>query len=265
MFEALAFVHAMVSPVAEPASTAVPEVIPSASPASPGPWEPAGAAAQPSAGPPPSGAAPAPGGAAPGPAPAESPASQVQKEMSKGTEKARKRAPRSLGLWLGYGWSPVNYLPLRADGERVRPHGMTLALDYLWQVGGLQPGGWPAYVGFLLGFNYLPGVSGQRHALTIEYGIVVRHTLATHLKVYPYLGYGLGAVQALVFGAEGRGIGHLTRLSIGFEGRVRQRVRLAFEVNYKIDPIRAFGVDGKPGTKFDYHMLGALFGVNFNL
>lgn len=256
MFEALAFVHAMVSPVAASPTTAVPEVMPPAEPAGPGPWEPAPAAGQPSQ---PSSAAAA------RPAAAESPAIQVQREMSKGTEKARKRAPRSLGLWLGYGWVPVNYLPLRADGERVRPHGMTLALDYLWQVGGLQPGGWPAYVGFLLGFNYLPGGSEQRHALTLEYGIVVRHTLATHLKVYPYLGYGLGAVQAFVFGAEGRGIGHLTRLALGFEGRVRERVRLAFEVNYKIDPIRAFGVGGAPGTKFDYHMLGALFGVNFNL
>lgn len=177
----------------------------------------------------------------------------------------RRRTPRSLGLWLGYAWNPVNKLPLRADGESVRPHGMTLALDYLWQVGGLQPGGWPAYVGFLAGFNYFPGSGEQRHALVIEYGIVVRHTLAAHLKVYPYLGYGLGAVQALVFGATGRGIGHLTRLAIGFEGRVGKKVRLAFEVNYKIDPIRAFGVGDAAPPRYDFHTLSGLFGVNFNL
>ena len=177
----------------------------------------------------------------------------------------RRRTPRSLGLWLGYAWNPVNKLPLRADGEPVRPHGMTLALDYLWQVGGLQPGGWPAYVGFLAGFNYFPGSGEQRHALVIEYGIVVRHTLAAHLKVYPYLGYGLGAVQALVFGATGRGIGHLTRLAIGFEGRVGKKVRLAFEVNYKIDPIRAFGVGDTAPPRYDFHTLSGLFGVNFNL
>lgn len=178
---------------------------------------------------------------------------------------ARKRTPRSLGLWLGYAWLPVDKLPLREDGTQVRAHGASLVLDYLWQVGGLQPGGWPAYVGFIAGFNYFPGHAEQRHALAIEYGIIVRHTLAAHLKVYPYLGYGLGAVQALVFGANGRGIGHLTRLAIGFEGKVAKKVRLAFEVVYKIDPIRAFGVGTAEPPRYDFHTLSGLFGVNFSL
>lgn len=177
----------------------------------------------------------------------------------------RKRAPRSLGLWLGYAWTPVNKLPLREDGTAARAHGASLVIDYLWQVGGLQPGGWPAYVGFILGFNYFPGLAPQRHALVFEYGIVVRHTLATHLKVYPYLGYGLGAVQAVVFGASGRGIGHLTRLAVGFEGKVAKKVRLAFEVVYKIDPIRAFGVGTADPPRYDFHTLSGLFGINFNL
>lgn len=206
------------------------------------------------------------------PAPAPAPASasgQVVTTMAQETapppEKPRKRAPRSLGLWLGYAWTPINKLPLREDGAAVRAHGASLTIDYLWQVGGLQPGGWPAYVGFITGFNYFPGLGEQRHALAIEYGIVVRHTLAAHLKVYPYLGYGLGAVQALVFGASGRGIGHLTRLALGVEGKVAKKVRLAFEVVYKIDPIRAFGVGTAEPPRYDFHTLSGLFGVNFNL
>jgi hypothetical protein len=178
----------------------------------------------------------------------------------------RRRVPRSIGLWLGWGWNAVNYLPLREDGAKTKPHGASFVFDYGWQVGGLRPGGWPTYVGFLLGTTYYPGASDRRNALTLEYGILVRHHLAPRWKVHPFVAYGLGAIQAFVFGVEGRGIGHLTRLSVGVEGKVSQKVRLALELIYKIDPIRAFRVDSTmDNPKFDIHTLSAMFGVNFTL
>jgi hypothetical protein len=203
--------------------------------------------------------------AAPAPVPAASPAPAAAPATGDGVF-VRRRVPRTIGLWLGWGWNPVNHLPLREDGAKVMPHGASLVFDYGWQVGGLRPGGWPTYVGFLAGATYYPGASDRRHALTLEYGILVRHHLATHWKVHPFLGYGLGAIQAFVFGLEGRGIGHLTRLSVGIEGNVSPRTRLAFEVIYKIDPIRSFKIDpamDKP--RFDIHTLSAMFGVNFTL
>lgn len=177
----------------------------------------------------------------------------------------RRRTPRSLGLWLGWAWNPVNYLPMRSDELRVKPHGASLVFDYGWQVGGLRPGGWPTYVGFILGTSFYPGSAERRHALTLEYGILVRHHLAPKLKVHPFLAYGLGAIQAFVFGVEGRGIGHLTRLSVGIEGRASDKVRLALELIYKIDPIRAYRLEEGAQTKFDIHTVSAMFGVNFNL
>lgn len=178
----------------------------------------------------------------------------------------RRRAPRSIGVWVGYAWNPVNYLPMRADGKQVKPHGASFLFDYGWQVGGLQPGGWPTYVGFLAGLNFYPGADERRHLLTIEYGLLVRHHLAPKLKVHPFFAYGLGAIQAFVIGVDGRGIGHLTRLSVGFEGKVSERTRLAFEIIYKLDPIRGFRRDGDTSNpKFDIHTLSALFGVNFSL
>lgn len=68
-----------------------------------------------------------------------------------------------------------------------------------------------------------------------------------------------------MFGVEGRGIGHLTRLSVGIEGKASEKVRLALEVLYKIDPIRAYRLEEGAPTKFDIHTLSAMFGVNFNL
>lgn len=177
----------------------------------------------------------------------------------------RKRTPRSIGLWLGWAWNAVNYLPMRPDGAAVKPHGASFVFDYGWQVGGLRPNGWPTYVGFLLGTTFYPGMGDQRSALTLEYGLLVRHHLKPQWKVHPFLAYGLGAIQAWVFNVDGRGIGHLTRLSVGLEGKVHQKVRLAFELIYKIDPIRAFRVSEPANPKFDIHTLSAMFGVNFSL
>ena len=177
----------------------------------------------------------------------------------------RRRTPRSIGLWLGWAWNPVNYLPMRSDGAAAKPHGASFVFDYGWQVGGLRPGGWPTYVGFILGTTYYPGMAGTRSALTLEYGLLVRHHLKPEWKVHPFLAYGLGAIQAWVFNVDGRGIGHLTRLSVGLEGKVSQKVRLGFELIYKIDPIRAFRSSEPSNPKFDIHTVSALFGVNFSL
>ena len=241
---------------ATPAQPTPPAPVPAASPEQP---VPSASSAQPAPA-----ASPAP------PVPSASPAQPVPSASPAATGPSgplvRRRAPRSIGLWAGYAWNPVNYLPMRADGKLVKPHGASLLFDYGWQVGGLQPGGWPTYVGFLAGVNYYPGADERRHLMTIEYGLLVRHHLAPRWKVHPFLAYGLGAIQAFVFGVHGRGIGHLTRLSVGLEGSVTPKVRLALELIYKLDPIRGYRLgDAAENPKFDIHTLSALFGVNFSL
>src|SRR6185503_395419 len=203
-------------PAPPPAATA-----PEAPPPAPSPPTPPPATAPPPAPPP-----PAPPPAAPSTAPSAAPAAAPPKAVM-------DHVPRFVGISAGWAWNTVNKLPVREDGKKTQPHGLSIFTDFLWQVGGLG-GGWPSWLGFLAGFLYFPGASPQRDAFVLEYGILVRHGLFPGFVLRPFVAYGLGATQAWVSDVGSRGIGHLTRLSLGTDIVLRPSVALGLELSYKI-------------------------------
>lgn len=173
--------------------------------------------------------------------------------------------PRILGLSAGWSWNTVNRLPVALDGKKTQPHGLSVFGDFLWQVGGIG-GGWPSWIGFLAGFEYFPGSEVRRDAYALGYGILVRHGLFPGHALRPFLAYGLGATQAWVTGVESRGIGHLTRLSLGTDIVLTPRFSLSLELLYKIVNIPTFAASGSsPPPSYDFHTLSALFGARYGL
>jgi hypothetical protein len=173
--------------------------------------------------------------------------------------------PRVIGLAVGWSWNTVNRLPVALDGKKTQPHGLSASGDFLWQVGGIG-GGWPSFIGFLTGFEYFPGSDVRRDAYALGYGILVRHGLFPGNTLRPFVAYGLGATQAWVKGVESRGIGHLTRLSLGTDVVLSPRFSLSFELLYKIVNIPTFAAAGSsPPPSYDFHTLSALVGARYRL
>jgi hypothetical protein len=171
--------------------------------------------------------------------------------------------PRIIGLSVGWGWNTVNKLPVNTDGSKTQPHGLSLFADFLWQVGGLA-GGWPSWLGFMSGFLYFPGSAVRRDVYVLEYGLLVRHGLFRASVLRPFLAYGLGATQAWVIGVENRGIGHLTRLSLGTDIIVKPTFTLSVELAYKIVNMPVFTTEpNTPGRAYDFHTLSALAGAHY--
>jgi hypothetical protein len=173
------------------------------------------------------------------------------------------RVPRLIGLSLGWAWNTVNKLPVARDGAKTQPHGLNIFSDFLWQVGGIG-GGWPSWLGFMAGFVYFPGSDLRRDAYALEYGILVRHGLFPGHTLRPFVAYGLGATQAWVKGVESRGVGHLTRLSLGSDIVLSPHVSLSVELLYKIVNIPTFGTTpGSTPPAYDFHTLGVLAGAHY--
>jgi hypothetical protein len=167
-------------------------------------------------------------------------------------------------LAVGWVFNPINDLPLNESGRTVRPHGTALYGDFLWQVGGIEAG-WPSYIGFITQFAWYPGEGRRRTALTLEYGVLVKHYLFPQRIVRPFVAYGLGATQAWVLEVAGRGIGHMTRLSLGLDTAVSRSVALSFEAAYRITNMPTFSAVGSWGRSYDFHTLSALAGVHFKI
>jgi hypothetical protein len=173
------------------------------------------------------------------------------------------RVPRIIGLSVGWGWNTVNKLPVAKDGSKTQPHGLSIFSDFLWQVGGLG-GGWPSWLGFMAGFLYFPGSELRRDAFALEYGILVRHGLFPGHVLRPFASYGLGATQAWVTGVDSRGIGHLTRLSLGTDIVLSPSFTLSVEAAYKIINMPTFATT--PGVipgPYDFHTLSVLAGAHY--
>jgi hypothetical protein len=115
----------------------------------------------------------------------------------------------------------------------------------------------------MAGFLYFPGAEQRRETFALEYGILVKHALFPGFILRPFLAYGLGATQAWVPGVDERGIGHLTRLSLGTDFILTPTISLSVELAYKIINIPTFGTaEGKAGP-YDFHTLSALFGGHY--
>jgi hypothetical protein len=175
-----------------------------------------------------------------------------------------RTVPRSLGLAAGWVFSPISELPISPSGRTVHPHGAALYGDFLWQVGGIDEG-WPSYIGFLTQFSFYPAGGQRRHALSLEYGILVKHFVFPQRVVRPFVTYGLGATQVWVLDVRSRGIGHLTRLSLGLDMAVSRKVSLSVEMAYRIANLPTFAVAGSWGRSYDFHTLSALAGIHFNI
>jgi hypothetical protein len=175
-----------------------------------------------------------------------------------------RHAPRVFSFTAGYVYVPLSQLPVAQDRTRVRfaryqQHGLRLDWKAGWQVGGFQSG-WGSYVGFFAGFFYHFG-GELADSLGINYGIFAKHTLFPSLRVRPFLAYGLGATQVWVRELEGRGIGHVTRLSAGLDTKVSERLAIEVELAYQFNILASFATPPTPPGSYDFHTLSLTAGI----
>jgi hypothetical protein len=156
---------------------------------------------------------------------------------------------------------PATKLPLHDSGEMQRPMGLAVEARHLWQVRGLD-GSTPAWLGF--GASFLANVgSASRNSFLLDYGIFVRHALFPRARARPFVGYGLGATQVFVQEVAGRGIGHLTLLTIGTDVHVREMLHVTVELGYRFVVLPSFATALEPARRYDTHGLRFIVGLFF--
>lgn len=172
-----------------------------------------------------------------------------------------RHAPRAYGLTFGYAYSPINDLPLDADGDSHRTMGLAIEGRYGWQVGGLD-GGRPSWVGLGLSFSAFTR-GAPRSSFDIDYGVFVRHVLIDGARVRGFFGYGLGASQTFVRSVDGRGIGHLTALSLGADIRLHGELHATVELSYRFVILPSFETELERAHRYDFHALRLVAGLFF--
>ena len=177
---------------------------------------------------------------------------------------AMRHAPRVGSIALGWTYSPISYLPLSADivGGRYHTQGLRVDGKFGWQVGGFTSG-FSSYVGFMAGFYYFFGGS-VADSLGLDYGIFAKHVIVPGQRVRGFLSYGLGATQVWVRQLEGRGIGHVTRLSGGVDVKLKEQLRLELEVAYQFNILATFAsAQDQPSRSYDFHTVNMTVGLWF--
>lgn len=173
-----------------------------------------------------------------------------------------RHAPRVMSLTAGYVYAPVSYLPVSLTdpiGTKYRHHGLRIDWKAGWQVGGFVSG-WHSYVGFFAGFFYQFGGT-LADSLGLNYGIFAKHTVFPGKRVRPFLAYGLGATQVWVRELAGRGIGHVTRLSLGIDTKVSERVAIELELAYQFNILANFAIPPAEPRSHDFHTLSVTTGI----
>jgi hypothetical protein len=174
-------------------------------------------------------------------------------------EASPRHAPRAYSLTLGYAYTPKNALPLSAIEDTYRPMGLAVELRYGWQVGGLD-GSAPAWIGF--GTSFFAHTRGSpRTSLGVDYGLFVRHAVFPGPRVRAFFGYGLGAAQVFVRGVDGRGIGHLTALSLGVDVRVAEERHVTLELSYRFVILPSFETATSRPDRYDFHAIRLSAGI----
>jgi hypothetical protein len=172
------------------------------------------------------------------------------------------RVPRLYSLTAGYAFTPKNDLPLSASDETFRPMGLAVEGRYGWQVSGLSGQRAPAWLGISTSF-FAHTRGAPRSSLGVDYGLFVRHAVFPGPRVRGFFAYGLGASQNFVRGVGGRGIGHMTALSIGADIRLAGDLHATVEIAYRFIIVPSFETDLERAHRYDFHALRLVAGVLF--
>lgn len=176
-----------------------------------------------------------------------------------------RHAPRVGAISLGWMYSPIGHLPLSADnvGGKFQTQGLRVDGKFGWQVGGFASR-YSSYVGFMAGFYYNVGRSGAADSLGIDYGIFAKHMVSPGQRVRCFLSYGLGATQVWVRQIEGRGIGHVTRLSSGVDVKLTEKLQFELEFAYQFNILATFATaQDQTARSYDFHALNLSAGLWF--
>jgi hypothetical protein len=163
---------------------------------------------------------------------------------------------------VGWTYTPSNSLPLSTAASVLTPMGVDIDGRFGWQVGGIGSG-WPAWVGFMAGFFYYVGNQGISDSFGIDYGIFAKHSLFPGPRIRLFVGYGLGVAQVWVKDLDGRGIGHVTRLSAGMDTKISEKVHFTVEFAYKFVMLPSFATATSPAANYDFQSLNVLGGLWF--
>lgn len=143
-----------------------------------------------------------------------------------------------------------NRLPLGASGRGPHLFGVQAGTRLGWQVRGFN-GGDPASVGFELDFLAQPS-SSVRDSYAMIYGVFAKHAFLSRLRAHPFMSYGLGAAQVWVSEVDGRGIGHATRLALGVDIRLRERLQLSLALAYQGIFMPNFALEDRPARSTNF-------------
>jgi hypothetical protein len=161
------------------------------------------------------------------------------------------RVPKFVSVELGY-----RYIP--STSFDIKNQGMTLLVDYAWQLSGFT-GKPAAYISVPLGYTYLFAGNGSNSGRILSYGWTVRHELKSKGKAIPFLGYGLLLNQLKITNTEGAVFGHQTCLNFGYRFKSEKKANYYAKLEYsysryphlgakKSDSIHAFEL--KTGVRF---------------
>ena len=161
------------------------------------------------------------------------------------------RVPKFVSAELGYRY-------ITSTSFDIKNQGMTLLIDYAWQLSGFT-GKPAAYISVPLGYTYLFGGNGTNTGRILSYGWTVRHDLKSNRKAIPFFGYGLLLNQLKITGTEGSVFGHQTRFDFGYLFKTAKKTSYYTKLEYsysryphlgakKSDSIHA--VEIKTGVRF---------------
>jgi len=134
------------------------------------------------------------------------------------------KVPKYISVEAGY-----RYLP--STTFNIKDQGLTLMVDYAWQLSGFT-GKPAAYISVPLGYTYLFGGKGTDSGRILSYGWTVKHDLKATGKVIPFLGYGLLLNQLRIGTVEGSVFGHQTCLNIGCLSKTKNKANFYTKLEY---------------------------------
>jgi hypothetical protein len=119
------------------------------------------------------------------------------------------KAPKRISVEAGY-----RYLP--STTFDIKNQGVTILVDYAWQLSGFDGKKAPVFISVPLGYTYFFGGGGTQMGGILSYGWTVKHELKKSGKAIPFLGYGLLLNNLRINGTEGSVFGHQTCFDFGY-------------------------------------------------